>query len=273
MVGRLPRIFGVLNVTADSFSDGGAWLEPAAALAHAQALLNDGADVVDVGAVASNPDAVAVSVEEEIGRLAPIISALHARGAAVSVDSFRPETQAYALSCGVAFLNDIHGFPHPGSHAAIARAQKTRLVVMHSVHGPSRVSRADIPVADMLDTILRFFDARLRTLEAAGIDRARCILDPGMGYFLGANPQNSFAALAGIGTLQAAFGLPVLVGVSRKSFLRSVIGRTRPAHAAAATLAAEIWAALAGVDYLRTHDVAALRDGLGVLAAIRHAQP
>jgi len=268
---KTPRILGVLNVTADSFSDGGKYLDPAAAVARALALLEAGADAVDIGAVASNPDSIPVSVEEEIRRLDPVITALHARGAAVSVDSFRPETQLHALGRGVAFLNDIHGFPHPEAHGDIARSD-CRLILMHSIHGAAHVSREDIPVADIVETVIAFFARRLAVLEAAGIDRARVILDPGMGYFLGANPAASFAALAGIGRLKAALGLPVLIGVSRKSFLRAVTGRTSIAESGAATLAAELYAALAGADYIRTHDVAALRDGLLVLQAAREQE-
>lgn len=262
-----PKIMGVLNITADSFSDGGAWLQPADALAHGHALVEAGADVVDIGAIASNPDAAPVSVEEEIHRLDPVITALQARGTAISVDSFRPATQLYAISRKVDFLNDIHGFPHPESYEPIAQAS-CRLIVMHSVHGPAPISRADIDVSNVMEAVTRFFANRLRVLTDAGIDAARVILDPGMGYFLGANPSASFAALAGLRRLRASFGLPVLVGVSRKSFLRAVTGQPHPAHAGAASLAAELYAALQGVDFIRTHDVAALRDGLRVLAAI-----
>jgi dihydropteroate synthase len=264
----VPHIFGVLNITADSFSDGGVWLDPEAALTQAHALVEQGAHVVDIGAVASNPDAMAVPIAEEIRRLDPVITALHARGAAVSVDSFRPQTQLYALSRGVAFLNDIHGFPYSEIYSDLAGAA-SRLIIMHSVHGPAHISRADIPVGDIMDTILRFFEQRVRALAQAGIARSRMILDPGMGYFLGADPARSFAALAGVGRLRAAFGLPVLIAVSRKSFLRAVTGRANPEAAGPATLAAELYAALEGVEYIRTHDVAALRDALRIIAAIK----
>jgi dihydropteroate synthase len=263
-----PKILGVLNVTDDSFSDGGFYRDPDAAIAHARALVEAGADIVDVGAVASNPDSVAVPAEEEIRRLDPVIATLQAQGAEVSIDSFRPATQRHVLASGVAMLNDIHGFPHADIYPDIARA-KCGLIVMHSVHGAAHVSRADVAVAEIMETILRFFETRVAALTKAGIDRSRLILDPGMGYFLGANPADSFAALAGLPRLRDAFGLPILVGVSRKSFLRAATGRSDPAASGPATLAAEVFAALAGVDYIRTHDVAALRDALAVLAAIR----
>lgn len=263
-----PCLLGIVNMTEDSFSDGGRFVKAAAAIAHADTLLDAGADIIDLGAVASNPDAVRIPVPAEIARLAPVIAHLHARGAAVSVDAFRPEVQRDALARGVAFLNDIHGFPHAFLHGAIARAS-CRLIVMHSLHGADPVTRADIPVADVVDAIIRFFEARIEVLTRAGIARRRIILDPGMGYFLGANPHASFAALAGIGRIKRAFDLPVLVSVSRKSFLRAVTGRPEAVQAWAATLAAEVYAALAGADYIRTHDVAALADALTVVRAAR----
>ena len=265
-----PRVVGVLNITEDSFSDGGLYLSPAAALDRAISLLDDGADIVDLGAIASNPDSRPVSIALEIERLDPVITTLQARGAAVSIDSFRPETQRYAIGRGVAFVNDIHGFPHADIYPELARAQ-CGLIAMHSVHGATHISRADHPVEHILDTIIRFFEGRLHRYAQAGIARERIILDPGMGYFLSANPAASFAALAGIGRLRQTFGLPVLVGVSRKSFLRTAIGRTSAADAGAATLAAELYAAMEGVDYIRTHDVAALCDGLRVFAALSSA--
>ena len=261
-----PLLVGIVNITDDSFSDGGRFVETSAAIAHADSLLATGANVIDLGAVASNPDAARIPVEAEIARLAPVIAHLHARGAVVSVDAFRPEVQLDALARGVAFLNDIHGFPHASVRSAIATSS-CRLVVMHSVHGADRVTRADIPVADVVKTIIEFFKERLGELERAGIARERIIVDPGMGYFLGANPYASFAVLAGIGQIKRALSLPMLVSVSRKSFLRHITGRPDPKQAGAATLAAELYAALRGADYIRTHDVAALTDGLKILHA------
>ena len=261
-----PCLVGIVNITDDSFSDGGRFVETSAAIAHADTLLEAGANVIDLGAVASNPDAARISVEAEIVRLAPVIAHLHARGAVVSVDAFRPEVQLDALARGVAFLNDIQGFPHASVHSAIA-ASSSRLVVMHSIHGADRVTRADIPVADVVGTIIEFLKERVKLLESAGIARERVIVDPGMGYFLGANPHASFAALAGIEQIKRALALPILVSVSRKSFLRHITGRPDPKHAGAATLAAELYAALGGADYIRTHDVAALADALKVMRA------
>ena len=193
--------------------------------------------------------------------MAPVISHLHTRGALVSVDTFRPEAQLYALSRGVAFLNDIHGFPHATIYQALA-ASSCRLIAMHSLHGPNHITRADIPVPDVVDSIIRFFEERVIVLEAAGVARQRVIVDPGMGFFLGANPYASFAALAGIDRIKRALDLPLLVSVSRKSFLRNVTGQSDAARTGSATLAAEIYAALRGADFIRTHDVGALADAM-----------
>jgi dihydropteroate synthase len=266
-----PRLVGIVNITEDSFSDGGRFLDRQAAIEQADKLLEEGADVIDLGAIASNPDAARISVDTEIERLAPVISHLHERGVLISVDTFRPEVQLYALSRSVPFLNDIHGFPHPTVYPALA-ASSCRLIAMHSLHGPNHITRADIPVPDVVDTIIRFFEDRLATLEAAGIARQRVIVDPGMGFFLGANPYASFAALAGIGRIKQALGLPLLVSVSRKSFLRNVTGQSDAARTGPATLAAEIYASLRGADFIRTHDVAALADALKVLRAAQSAE-
>jgi dihydropteroate synthase len=267
----LPRLLGIVNITEDSFSDGGRFLDPQAALAQTDNLLEAGADVIDLGAIASNPDAAQISVDAETERLEPVISHLHEHGALISIDTFRPEVQLYALSRSVAFLNDIHAFPHPAVYPALA-ASSCQLIAMHSLHGLNHITQADIPVPDVVDTIIRFFEGRLAALEAAGIARQRVIVDPGMGFFLGANPHASFAALAGIGHIKRALGLPLLVSVSRKSFLRNVTGQSDAARTGPATLAAEIYAALRGADFIRTHDVAALADAMKVLHAAQSAE-
>src|SRR5262249_18474609 len=128
------------------------------------------------------------------------------------------------------------------------------------------------PVPDVVDSIVRFFEARLAVLERAGIARQRIIVDPGMGFFLGSNPRASFAALAGIDRMKRALGLPLLVSVSRKSFLRTVTGRSDATQAGPATLAAEVYAALQGADFIRTHDVAALADAMKILRAVKDAE-
>jgi dihydropteroate synthase type 2 len=255
-----PRLFGIVNITEDSFSDGGRYLGAGQAIAHARAL--SGAEVLDLGAAASNVDAKQVSAKTEIARLAPVVAALKADGRAISIDSFSTPVQRWALSQNVDYLNDIQGFADAVFYPELAAAS-ARLVVMHSVQERGRATRLDVPANRIVARVRAFFAARIEALTAAGIARERLILDPGMGFFLGTDPETSFTMLRGLGELKATFGLPVLVSVSRKSFLRAVSGRT-PAETGAATLAAELFAARQGVDFIRTHDPAALRDGLRV---------
>ena len=252
-------IFGIVNITSDSFSDGGRYLAPDAAIAQALKLMAEGADVIDLGPASSNPDAAPVSSDTEIERIAPVLDALKADGIPVSLDSYQPATQAYALSRGVAYLNDIRGFPDAKSSA--------KLVVMHSVQD-GQADRREAPAGDIMDHIAAFFDARIAALTGAGIKRNRLVLDPGMGFFLGAAPETSLSVLARFDELRLRFDLPVLLSVSRKSFLRALTGRG-PGDVGAATLAAELAAAAGGADFIRTHEPRPLRDGLAVLAALK----
>ena len=259
-----PLIFGIVNITPDSFSDGGRYFAADAAIAHARKLAAEGADVIDLGPASSNPDAEPVPPEEEIRRLAPVVEALAAEGIALSVDSFRPETQAFALAHGAAYLNDIRGFADPSFYPSLA-ASEARLVLMHSIQREGNADRRETPEGDIVQHICAFFEERLAALESAGIARGRLILDPGMGFFLGPRPETSFEVLARTAEIRDRFGLPVFISVSRKSFLRAVTGRA-PGEAGAATLAAELLAVQAGASFIRTHEPRPLADALAVLA-------
>jgi dihydropteroate synthase type 2 len=258
-------IFGILNITEDSFSDGGKYLAPEAALARARVLAKD-ADVLDIGAASSHPDAKPVALDVEIARLASVIPALKKDGVKISVDTFAPQVQRWALEQNVDYLNDIRGFPDPSLYNALA-ASRAKLIVMHSVAARGPATRADIPHSEIFERIVHFFERRIPALTDAGVARERLILDPGMGFFLGADAENSLTILRRLPELKAAFGLPLLVSVSRKSFLRKITGRPA-AEAGAASLSAEIFAIRQGADYIRTHEPAALKDGLAVLGAL-----
>ncbi len=254
----MTTILGILNITADSFSDGGKYLDPAAAIAQGRALATDGADVLDIGAASSNPDSQPVPPEREIARLAAVLPAL--AGIPLSIDTFSLPVQRWALAQNVAWLNDIQGFADPALYPALA-ASSARLAVMHSVQDRGAATRVDVPPGAIMDRLFRFFDARLAALEAAGIARARLVLDPGMGFFLGTDPQTSLTVLRRLPALKARYGLPLLVSVSRKSFLRRLTGR-EAGDAGAVSLAAELFAIRQGADYIRTHAPGALRDAL-----------
>ncbi|HEV2303011.1 MAG TPA: dihydropteroate synthase, partial [Stellaceae bacterium] len=176
-------------------------------------------------------------------------------------------TQRWALARGVAYLNDIQGFSDPSFYPELAAAQ-ARLIVMHAAQGRGRAQLLDIGGDAIWPRIEAFFDGRVAALTKAGVARERLILDPGMGFFLSRRADASLAVLGGIDRLKRRHGLPVLVSVSRKSFLRALTGRESAAELGAASLAAELYAAARGVDCIRTHDPGALSDGLKVMAAL-----
>ncbi len=260
-----PQIFGIVNVTADSFSDGGKFLNAAAAAQHALKLVKGGADAIDLGAVASNPDAEPVPAKEEIHRLAPLVTILRERKITLSIDSFSSETQAWALTQDVDWLNDIQGFADTTLYPALAESS-VRLVVMHNVV-VGKAQRIATDAATIFDRLYAFFDQRIGALMSAGILPDRLVLDPGMGYFLGSDPEVSLAVLRRLPEIKARYGLPLFVSVSRKSFIRALV-RVDVAQSGPATLAAELFAALHGVDFIRTHDVAALKQALTVWNAL-----
>ena len=260
------KILGILNITSDSFSDGGRYLEPGAAIFHARAMAESGADIVDIGAASSNPEAQAVASEVEIARLAAVIPALKEKGLPLSIDTFAPDVQRWAMARGMDYLNDIHGFPDATLYPELAKSD-VKLIVMHMVQERGVAVRTEVPSSEIFDRVTRFFDARLRALTDAGIARERLILDPGMGQFVGTDPENSLILLRRLPELKARYGLPLLLSLSRKGFLRKLVNRP-VLEAGAASLAGELFAEANGADYIRTHAPGALRDGLKVLKAI-----
>jgi dihydropteroate synthase type 2 len=260
------KILGILNITADSFSDGGKYLAPEAALAHAQALAQEGADIIDIGAASSHPDAAPVEAEVEIARLAAVVPALKQQGFSLSIDSFATKVQCWALAQGVDHLNDIHGFPDAALYPQLARSD-AKLIVMHMVQERGVAVRTDVPSSEIFDRVTAFFDGRVKALTDAGIARERLILDPGMGQFLGTDPENSLILLRRLPELRARYDLPLLVSLSRKGFLRRIVNRPVQ-EAGAASLAAELFAEAQGVGYIRTHAPGALRDGLKILKTL-----
>ncbi len=253
---------GIVNITRDSYSDGGHFFSPENAIAHAVSLYESGAAVIDLGPSSSHPGAPVVPPETEIEYLEPVIEALLSKKIPIAVDSFHPETQHYAISKGVQIINDVHGFPHPYFYPELA-ASTCSLVVMHNIHGDKPAERIVTDHRSIMTKIFNFFDQRVNALVNAGIAIERLILDPGMGYFLSSEPEASLVVLQNIQTLKKQFNLPVLVSVSRKSFIQRITEQS-PIMTAAGTLSTELFAAAQGVDWIRTHDVRALRDGLAM---------
>jgi len=262
------KIFGIVNITEDSFSDGGLYLETEKAVDHCKKLVKDGVDVLDLGAASSHPDSKDVSSAEEIERLAAVIHHIKNLGTKISIDSFQPEVQKFAVSEGVDYINDIQGFPFIEIYDTLA-ASECSLVVMHSIQRLGRAVKTESDPEKLLDEILAFFEERVSALTRAGIDKKRIILDPGMGFFLGSNPESSLIVLKNLKQIKHEFHLPLMVSVSKKSFL-GMITKREVKDRGAATLAAELYAALHGADFIRTHDAAALKDAYGLWKAINN---
>lgn len=261
----MTRILGIVNATADSFSDGGLWLRPEAAVAHARALVAAGAHAIDVGAESTHPDSEDVPAEVEVARLVPVVDALVRDGVEVSVDTRKPEVMREMAARGVHWINDVRGFRSEEAVAAAASC-RCRLVVMYARQEDGRARRHG-GAGDAVQDALAFFADRIAALTSAGVTRDRIVLDPGMGFFLGPDPETSYAMLRRLPELRA-HGLPLLVSVSRKSFLAGA-PPVPPQQRGAATLAAELFAVRAGVDWIRTHDVRALADGMRVQQALQ----
>ncbi|HEY0715963.1 MAG TPA: dihydropteroate synthase [Polyangia bacterium] len=262
----MTALVGIVNLTTDSFSDGGRYLDRDAAIAHGERLLEDGATWLDLGAESSNPDGAPVPDDEQIARLAPVLDHFARAGVNLAVDTHRPAVMAAALAHGARMINDISALADPAAVTLLARHQ-VPVVIMHARNRGVRADRRPQPHVGIVDEIAGFFRARVAALASAGIETHRLILDPGMGFFLGANPEPSLAALAGLSHLATLVNRPLYVSCSRKSFVGHVTGRP-PAERGAGTLGAELWALRAGVSYLRTHDVRAVADAWRVWQAI-----
>lgn len=261
-----PLLLGIVNVTRDSFSDGGRYLDPAAAIDHALALVGEGADGIDAGAESTHPDSEDVDAREEIRRLEPVVPILAAQGVRISVDTWKPEVMAEAVRWGAEWINDVRGFEDPASVDAV-RDSRVVLIAMHNRSRTHRAARRGGPAGETaLESALKFFGERPGALVRSGVPASRIVLDPGMGLFLGPDPRDSVEVLRAIPAFRN-FGFPVLISVSRKSFIGSLSGRNPRIHGAG-TVAAEVFAAESGADMIRTHDPGALRDALRVAAAL-----
>lgn len=258
-------VMGILNVTPDSFSDGGRYLEPAAAIARGRELLAAGADLLDIGAESTRPGSEPVAAAEQIRRLAPVLDGL--AGAAVSVDTASAEVAADALSRGAAIVNDVTALRDPGMADVVARAG-AGLVLMH-MQGTPRTMQAGPRYADVVEEVESFLRERLAAAEAAGVARDAVALDPGIGF--GKTAQHSVELLAATFRL-AAIGRPLLVGASRKRFLGALTGEDDPERRLEAGLAAGAIAAFEGARILRVHDVAATVRAARIADAVRAAR-
>ncbi len=253
-----PAVMGVLNITPDSFSDGGQFIAPERALAQARRMIAEGADIIDIGAESTRPyGSQPVSAEEELKRLQPILSDVVSLGVPISIDSMKSAVVAWALDAGAAIANDVWGLQRDPEIATLVAARKSPVIVMHN---RDRVE-ANI---DIMKDIAAFFARSLDIAAKAGISPDNIVLDPGIGF--GKTPEQSMTALARLDELNA-FGLPLLVGASRKRFISSVTP-SEPHQRLGGSIAAHLVAAQGGAKIIRTHDVSETVQALRVATAI-----
>jgi len=258
-----PIVMGILNVTPDSFSDGGEFQDPERAIDHARRMAEAGADIIDIGAESTRPypGMQPVSLEEEMARLAPVLPAVIKLGVPVSIDTIKAKVAAWALDQGAAILNDVWGLQRDPDMAALVAARGVPLVIMHNR------DEAD-PGIDIIADIKAFFARSLDIAAQAGIAKGAIVLDPGIGF--GKTPEQSMTAIARLDALKG-YGLPILVGASRKRFINTVVA-SEPAERLPGSLAAHILAVENGASIIRAHDVAETVQALRVHAAIRGAR-
>ncbi len=257
-----PLVMGIVNVTPDSFSDGGRHFDTARAVAHGRHLLQEGADILDIGGESSRPGAQAVSAEEELRRVLPVIEALAADGVAISVDTVKPEVMRRTVAAGAAIINDIAALRAPGALAAAAESGAA--VCLVHMQGEPGTMQADPRYADVVAEVHDFLAQRVAAAQAAGIATERIIVDPGFGF--GKRLAHNLALLRHLGRF-CDLGACVLAGLSRKSMLGEVTGR-KVSLRDTASVAAALLAARNGARILRVHDVAATKDALAVWAAV-----
>jgi len=258
-----PLIMGVLNVTPDSFSDGGHFLEPAAAIEQARRLAAEGADIIDIGAESTRPygGMRPVSADEERERLEPILPAAATIGIPVSIDTMKAEIAAWALEAGARIVNDVWGLQRDPDMARVVADYGAPVVIMHNREN------AD-PAIDIISEVTEFFSHSLEIACSAGIAHDRIVLDPGIGF--GKTPEQSLACIARLDAWRG-FDVPLLVGASRKRFINSIVP-SEPMDRLGGSLAAHLLAAENGAAIIRAHDVAPTLQALAVAAAIRHAR-
>ncbi len=260
-------IVGILNVTPDSFSDGGRFLDTGAALAHALSLVSEGADVIDIGGESTRPGAEKVSLDDELARVVPVIEKLRAvSNTPISVDTYKSAVARAAVDKGADLINDISGLRFDPAMAETAAFLNVPVVVMH-MKGEPKSMQADPVYENLIEDIYTYFEESIRIAEKAGVPRERILIDPGIGF--GKTFPHNFSILHNLKRL-SELGLPILVGASRKSFLGS-LSNAEADDRLVESLAAAVIAASNGAHFIRVHDVAATKRALKLCDAVRNA--
>lgn len=260
--GRRPRVMGILNITPDSFSDGGNYQALEFALGHAEAMIEEGVDIIDIGGESTRPGSPPVSLEDELQRVMPVVYALRDLGPAISVDTYKPQVMREAIIAGVDMINDINGFRAPGAIDAV-RDSDCALCIMHMQSDPQHMQLAP-SYADVVDEVVAFLRERIDALLEAGIDPRRLCIDPGFGF--GKTVEHNYALLKATSRLIEETGMPLLAGLSRKSMIGAVTGKPVERRAAG-SVGGALAAVAQGAIIVRVHDVADTVDALKVWQA------
>lgn len=256
--GRCPKLMGIVNVTPDSFSDGGQFVAVSAAVEHAQRLVADGADIVDIGGESTRPGATPVGLDDELRRVVPVVRELARQTKTpISIDTYKAEVARQCLAAGAVIVNDISGLMFDPDMPAVCCESNCGVIAMH-IQGTPQTMQLEPHYNDVVQDVRQHFARRLDELAAAGIARERIVIDPGIGF--GKTAEHNLALLSNIATFHE-LERPVLIGHSRKRFLKKVLGRDVEERNAG-TLGVALALAAQGTDILRVHDVQATRDAL-----------
>lgn len=260
-----PLVMGILNVTPDSFSDGGKFVDVDQAVAHGLAMMAQGADLLDIGGESSRPGAEPVSAEEEMARVIPVIDRLRKAGAPpISIDTYKASTAEAALRAGAEIINDISALRFDNLMGPLAARSRVPVILMHML-GTPRDMQQNPTYQDCVEEIAAFFDERVRFATMCGIERSQIVLDPGIGF--GKRLEDNLRLLRDLKRF-GEFGLPLLVGASRKSFIGALAGAAGPADRLGGSLAAAVAAVQNGAQIVRVHDVAETVEALKIIRAI-----
>ncbi len=257
--GAMPLVMGILNVTPDSFSDGGSFVSLEAAVDRAEQMIADGVDIIDIGGESTRPGSTPLPVQQELDRVMPVVYALRDCGKPLSIDTYKPEVMRETLAAGADMINDINGLLAPGAVEAVGNSD-CGLCVMHMQRNPETM-QVSPAYQDVVGEVTAFLRARVAELETAGIERERMCIDPGFGF--GKTLEHNLVLLKNIGLMQKALGLPLLAGLSRKTMIGTITGKL-PGKRMAGSVAAALAAAANGARILRVHDVAETVDALKV---------
>jgi len=261
---KKPLIMGVVNITPDSFSDGGQFFSMDSAMDQAKKLIAEGVDILDIGGESTRPGSLSVDVDEELRRVSPVLEALVNKGRPISIDTSKPEVMQYAIEAGASMINDVNALRAPGALEVVASSKTVSVCLMHMQGKPANMQH-NPQYADILDEVMSFLEERVQAAVAQGIKRERLIIDPGFGF--GKTFQHNLSMLKGLKRF-TKLGIPVLAGISRKSMLGTITGNPVDQRVYE-SVAAALFAVINGASIVRVHDVKATKDALAVYAALQ----